>query len=123
MGGKFLPGRYPIEDFGAGGFRFGAMSHRGSLLILSGSMHALMARDIEAVLEGDLAGLQEERKLIDFMLVGTGALMRRLPRHLADWFHANDLRYDAMATAAAVRTYNVLLAEERRIAALLIAVN
>ena len=39
-GTPHLPGRYAIDAFGAGGFRFGDMSHRGSLLILPSGMWA-----------------------------------------------------------------------------------
>lgn len=123
MEGKYLPGRHPIEKFGGGGFRFGGMSHRGSLLILPSGMRALPARGIEEVEPAQLADLAAEKKLIDFLLFGTGAAMKPLPRPLSAWFEANGLRHDAMSTAAAISIYNVLLAEDRRVAAVLIAVD
>src|SRR4029079_76662 len=37
---RFLPERAPIDSYGNSGFRFAAMSHQGSLLILANGMHA-----------------------------------------------------------------------------------
>ncbi len=36
----FLPGRYPFDAYGNGGFRFADMSHRGSLLALPSGIRA-----------------------------------------------------------------------------------
>jgi uncharacterized protein len=122
MDGKHLPGQHPIEKFGNGVFRFRGMSHRGSLLILPSGMRALSAPAIEGVTSSHLQELAAEKDLVDFLLVGTGATTKRLPKTLADWFSAQAIRHDTMSTSAAVSTYNVLLAEERRVAAILIAV-
>jgi uncharacterized protein len=121
MDGKHLPGQHPIEKFGDGGFSFGGMSHRGSLLILPSGMRALSALAIEDVTSSHLPELAAEKHLVDFLLVGTGTAMKRLPRTLADWFSTQAIRHDAMSTSAAISTYNVLLAEGRRVAAILIA--
>lgn len=123
MDGKHLPGQHPIEKLGNGGFRFGGMSHRGSLLILPSGMRALPANTIENVTTSQLLHLADEKELIDFLLIGTGTAMKRLPKTLADWFSSHAIHHDAMSTSAAVSTYNVLLAEERRVAAILIAVD
>ena len=39
----FLPGAHAIEGYGAGGFRFGGMSHRGSILALPSGVYAWAA--------------------------------------------------------------------------------
>jgi uncharacterized protein len=122
MDGKHLPGQHPIEKFGNGGFSFGGMSHRGSLLTLPSGMRALSATTIEDVTTLQLPELVAEKELIDFLLIGTGAVMNRLPKTLADWFSTQAIHHDTMSTSAAISTYNVLLAEERRVAAILIAV-
>jgi uncharacterized protein len=122
MDGKHLPGQHPIEKFGNGGFSFGGMSHRGSLLILPSGMRALPAQVIEDVTSSHLPELIAEKDLVDFMLLGTGATTKRLPKSLADWFSTQEIHHDTMSTSAAISTYNVLLAEERRVAAILIAV-
>lgn len=120
---RHLPGQHPIEKFGDGGFRFGGMSHRGSLLILPSGMRALPASAVEDVSGNELSELLAEKDSIGFVLIGTGAKMRRLPKPLAEWFNEKAIRHDAMSTSAAVSTYNVLLAEGRRVAAILVAVS
>ncbi len=122
MDAKHLPGRHPIEKFGDGGFRFGGMSHRGSLMVLPSGMSALQASSLETLDPKSLQGLATEKDDIDFLLIGTGEHMQRLPQHLQAWLSSQNLRADIASTGAAVSTYNILLAEDRRVAAVLIAV-
>jgi uncharacterized protein len=119
---KFLPGRYPITKFGRGGFEFAGMSHIGSLLILPSGMRALEAAHIERVTPQLASGLLEERSEIDFILIGTGANTLQLMLPFRGWLGSHQLPYDIMNTPAAIRTYNVMQDERRRVAALLIAV-
>ena len=119
---KHLPSRHPIEKFGNGGFRFGGMSHQGSLLILPSGMRALDALLIGDVTPAQLSGLVHEKQAIDFVIVGTGAEMLRMPPALSEFLKGEGLHIDAMSTSSAVSVYNVLLAEDRRVAAILIAV-
>jgi uncharacterized protein len=116
----FFPGRAEIEAYGNGGFRFAGMSHRGSILALPGGIHAW--RHGDELSPEDFAMVFAERAEIDVLLLGTGAEMRRPPRPVRDAFTAHGVGLDFMRTGAAVRTYNILLAEERKVAAALIAV-
>jgi uncharacterized protein len=59
---------------------------------------------------------------LDFFLIGTGGDPWPLPEHLRLRFREVSLRVDSMPTGAAVRTFNILLAENRRVGAGLIAV-
>ena len=36
----FVPGRFPIDTYGNGGFRFADMSHKGSILALPSGIYA-----------------------------------------------------------------------------------
>jgi uncharacterized protein len=56
----------------------------------------------------------------DVLLFGTGETGRFLPSALQQELAAKKLRFDIMPTSAACRTYNVLMAEGRRVAALLL---
>ena len=127
-GGGFLieparfPGRAPIDAYGNGGFRFAEMSHRGSILALPSGIEAWSveaARDISA---GSLARLIAEADAIEVLLIGTGSEMVPLPRASRDALEQAGLAPELMSTGAAVRTYNVLLSEERAVAAALVAV-
>lgn len=119
---KFLPHRATIEQFGAGGFRFGGMSHQGSLLILPSGMRAWRPREISDLHADDFLPVLDESTGIDFLLIGTGSAMLRLKRPVSACLASNSIRYDAMSTGAAIHTYNIVLAEGRRVAAALIAV-
>ncbi|TIS81776.1 MAG: hypothetical protein E5W88_32705, partial [Mesorhizobium sp.] len=56
-------------------------------------------------------------------LVGMGRDLRPLPAALRAALKEAGITSDPMSTGAAVRTYNVLLAEDRAVAAALIAVD
>ena len=117
------PGRAPIDAYGNGGFRFAEMSHRGSLLLLPSGIYGWSVAAFE---EADAAMFEQvfaERVAVDFLLFGTGESQRRPPEPVRAAFDAADIGLDFMDTGAACRTYNVLLAEDRPVAAALIAVD
>ena len=59
---------------------------------------------------------------LDFFIIGSGAAPWRPPDVLRTRFHEAHIALDAMTTGPAVRTYNVMLMEGRRVGAGLIAV-
>lgn len=117
------PGRAPIEAYGNGGFRFAGMSHRGSILCLPSGIYgwksAPVADDID---EESLVQVLAESGAIEILLVGTGAALTPLSAPVREKLRAAGMVAEPMATGAAVRTFNVLLAEDRAVAAALIAV-
>ena len=127
-GGGFLmeparfPGRAPIEAYGNGGFRFADMSHRGSILVLPSGIEAWPVRSSAEIALATLGRLIAEAASIEILLLGTGDTMSPLPREARAALEAAGLFPDLMSTGAAVRTYNVLLSEERAVAAALVAV-
>ena len=99
------------------------MSHRGSILCLP---HGIWASEVKAAGEIDAAAVSlalADDAGIDHFLIGTGKEMAALPPVLRDAFRTRRIVLESMTTGAAVRTYNILLAERRRIGALLIAVD
>jgi uncharacterized protein len=117
-----FPGRAPIEAYGNGGFRFADMSHRGSILCLPGGIHGWEPADPANLTADDFAKLLAEVGSVQILLVGTGKELRPLPVALRVRLREAGISADPMSTGAAVRTYNVLLAEDRAVAAALIAV-
>ncbi len=117
---RFLPQRVNIDGFGAGGFRFGGYSHLGSLLVVPSGMRAWKPRAIAEITENDLALIHTEKAEIDFLLIGTGASVLPLPQFLRTALQG--INHDPMSTSAAISTFNVMLAEDRRVAACMIAV-
>lgn len=118
-----FPGRAPIEAYGNGGFRFADMSHRGSILCLPSGIYGWEPADPTALTAADFEKLFAEAGDIEILLVGTGRDLRRLGPALRAAFKEVRISSDPMSTGAAVRTYNVLLAEDRAVAAALIAVD
>jgi uncharacterized protein len=118
-----FPGRAPIEAYGNGGFRFADMSHRGSLLCLPSGVHGWEPADPAALTSADFGRLIAEAGSVQILLVGTGRNLRPLPAALRAALREAGISADPMSTGAAVRTYNVLLAEDRAVAAALIAVD
>jgi uncharacterized protein len=118
-----FPGRPPIDAYGNGGFRFAGMSHRGSILIVPSGVYAWEVARLGALEEGHLARVLEEAENIDFLVIGTGAAPSALPDGVRAALRAKAISVETMDTGAAARTYNVLLSEDRALAAALIAVD
>ncbi|HZL30821.1 MAG TPA: MTH938/NDUFAF3 family protein [Pseudolabrys sp.] len=118
-----LPQPAPIEAYGNGGFRFGGMSHRGSLLCFPDGIWAWPVRSVTDLNETALAAVFAHSELLDVFLIGAGRDPWALPASLREMFHTRSISVDVMTTGAAVRTYNILLAENRRAGAGLIAVD
>lgn len=119
---RFLPERAPIDSYGNGGFRFAGMSHRGSLLVLANGMHAWQPGRFSDVTRADFAAVLASERRPAFLLFGTGSDMHFPSPDLRRAFAEVGVTLEAMATGAAVRTYNILLAEKRDVAAALLAV-
>lgn len=118
----FAPGRHRIEDYGGGGFRFGDMSHRGSILALPGGVRAIAATHCQDIDETLIDLVLADSHGIDLLILGTGETLLPAPAILRSRLRAAGSGCESMATGAAVRTYNMLLDEGRRVGALLIAV-
>ena len=120
--GPHLPRPAPIEAYGNGGFRFGGMSHRGSLLCFPDGIWAWSVASLAGLSPAALEPAFARAEELDFFLIGGGRDPFVLAERLRARFRDLSLSVDAMATGAAVRTYNILLAENRRVGAALIAV-
>ncbi len=118
-----FPGRPPIEAYGNGGFRFAGMSHRGSILCLPSGVEAWDVADATAVDDAFLQRVLAEGSAVGFVLFGTGRIPAFPRQAVCDAFKVAGVGLEIMDTGAAARTYNVLLAEGRPVAAALIAVD
>ena len=117
-----LPRQVMIDAHGDGGFRFGGMSHRGSLLCLPDGIWAWPVATPTALTDEALTRVFAGAGDLDFFILGTGAGSWLPPEPLRTRFRAAHVSFDAMTTGAAVRTYNVMLMEGRRVGAGLIVV-
>uniref|UniRef100_UPI003BAC7CA8 Mth938-like domain-containing protein n=1 Tax=Stappia sp. TaxID=1870903 RepID=UPI003BAC7CA8 len=118
-----FPGRAPIEAYGDGGFRFADMSHRGSLLCVPSGIYGFAATSMADLDRDALERVFQEVADIEVLLIGAGDEPARIPSALKTALREAGIMSDAMTTGAAVRTYNVLLSEDRAVAAVLLAVD
>jgi uncharacterized protein len=117
-----LPRSAPIEAYGNGGFAFDGMSHRGSLLCLPDAIWAWPVTRPEEIDRSSLERVFAAADGIDTLIIGTGAGVWLPPSGLRQALRAVSIVLDAMQTGPAIRTYNVMIGERRRVAAALIAV-
>ena len=117
-----LPRSAPIEAYGKGGFAFADMSHRGSLLCLPDAIWAWEVTRPEQIDKYSLERVFAAANAIDTLIVGSGTHVWVPPADLRAALRSVRVVLDAMQTGPAIRTYNIMLGERRRVAAALIAV-
>jgi uncharacterized protein len=108
-----------IERYGPGGFRIRGAVFTGPVLVLPMLTLAWDVAGWDSITPEGLAPAAQHG-VIELLLLGTGGAMLVPPKKLRDALRAAGFNLDAMDTAAACRTYNVLLAEGRRVAAALL---
>jgi uncharacterized protein len=123
MDAPHLPRQALIDAHGAGGFRFGGLSHRGSLLCLPDGIWAWPVAAPGEMTAQALALVFDRTDSLDFFVLGTGAQPWVIPEWLRARFREAHISADTMTTGPAVRTYNVMLMENRRVGAALIAID
>ena len=110
-----------IQSYKGGSFKVSGAVYGGAVLVspdetvlwdVAGGFEALTIGDFDVIAAMDT----------DVVLLGTGAKMAFPPIELRRTLKAAGLNVEAMDTAAACRTFNVLMAEGRRVVAALIPV-
>lgn len=117
------PYEAPVTAYGNGGFRFADMSHKGSILCLPTGIHAWDVTSAGSLRLEDFARVFADLKPQSVLLFGTGANQVFPDAQITRAFAQAQIGLEPMSTGAAARTYNILLAEKRAIAAALIAVD
>jgi uncharacterized protein len=111
-----------INRYGDGGFVVSEVHFKGNMLVLPDQVLQWDAADMALADEASFAPVLAHTPLPEILLIGTGSIFLPLPPALQTLFRKRHIAADAMDTGAACRTYNVLLAEDRRVACALIAV-
>ena len=113
-------GRHVIESYGDEGFRINGERHSGPVIVwpervVPWAVSGIATADIET-----LDPLFSAEPRIEILLIGSGAAFEMAPAALRKALGARGIAVESMDTGAACRTYNVLMAEDRRVAAALI---
>ncbi len=118
------PERSPklVQAYGDGGFRISGQRYEGSLIVLPSVVHVWPITSIGEVTAESLAHVCEAGDAIDILLIGSGHEVPRIDQAVRDALRPLGIVADIMDTGAACRTFNLLVADARRVAAAMIAV-
>jgi uncharacterized protein len=115
------PGRQLVQSYQEGGFRIAGVRYEGSVLVLPDRTLAWRVRGLDEVTLESLAPVRAAEPAVEILLLGCGRRLAMAPPELRQALRDRGIALEPMDTPAACRTYNVLIAEERRVAAALIA--
>jgi uncharacterized protein len=113
-------GRQVIESYGPKGFRVSGVAYTGAIFVFPDKVESWKASAIAEVTFNSLQPLLDRG--VEILLLGCGKSIARLPETLRQELRQRGIVVDVMDTGAACRTYNILLSEERRVAAALLPV-
>ena len=114
--------RQLITGYGGGGFKINHQYIAGSLLVLPAMSMAWNVSSDTPLAVSHFSKILEQTSGIELLLVGTGSVMKPLDISVTTALKQAGIAVETMDTGAACRTFNVLLGEERKVAAALIAV-
>jgi uncharacterized protein len=109
-----------IRAYGSGELRIGDSAYRGAVIVSATVVvHEADIKELSALLAIDpqrILALDPE-----LILLGTGQRQIFPPASFGARFLRSGIGFEVMDTGAACRTFNVLVAEQRRVAAVLLA--
>ena len=114
--------RVIVDGYGDGGFRINGERHVGGLIVLETEALAIPSVTLDELTPAVLEPLVERADELDVVLFGTGDRMRFLPPAIMELLDHHRIGFDPMDTGAACRSFNVLVTEDRRAAAVLLPV-
>ncbi|MCC9622801.1 Mth938-like domain-containing protein [Thalassospira sp. MA62] len=118
----FAEGRKMITSYGDGLFRFGEEAVTGSIILSPTAVFSWGVSNVDDIEAGSFDQVATQLRDIDILLLGMGTKMQPVPMEWRAALKKQGIVLEPMDTGAACRTYNVLVSEERRVAAALIAV-
>ena len=119
-----IPGdRQVIAGYGAGMFRISGVVHNSSIIVFTDRTIAWPVQSLDGLTIDSLAPVRDADPAVEVLLLGVGGQNALVPSALRQALRDAGIVLDSMDTGAACRTYNVLMAEDRRVAAALIALS
>lgn len=115
-------GRLLIQGYGDHGFRISGQRVDGAVLVLPDHAEPLALEHFGDIGTGHIQHLAEQDDVPDILLIGAGPGPAALPGTVRNALTETGIAVEVMDTGAACRTYNVLVGEGRRVAALLLPV-
>jgi len=115
--------RQLIQAYGDGRFKVSGEVYEGSILIFPERTERWSAGDSGTIDLPALDAVVAESDAVDLLLIGCGPRFTAVPKGLRDALKDAGIVLEWMDSGAACRTFNVLVAEERRVAAAIVAVD
>jgi uncharacterized protein len=117
-------GRQIVESYGDGRFRITGQLHESAILVFP---ERTLVWPVTSAAEANLENLEPilaagRARTVELLLFGQGPRMLLVPKDLRQGLREAGIVLEPMDTGAACRTYNVLMAEGRLVAAALIPV-
>ena len=114
-----VPGRQLIERYGPSGFRVAGVIHRGPVLVFRDRTLPWPATGAAALTRESLEPIVADGA-VEILIIGCGRRTAPLGGALRAALRREGIAVEAMTTDAACRTYNLLVGEDRRVAAALL---
>ena len=112
-------GRQVIDSYGAYSFHVSGTGYDGAILVFPDRTESWGVAALADITTESLRPVMEHGG-VEILLLGCGRRMQPVRPALRQALRQAGIVVDAMDTGAACRTYNILLAEERRVAAALL---
>jgi uncharacterized protein len=112
------PGKNLFTGYGEGYVLINGKRHEGNLIVLPGRTEPWKPRGVDDLTAEDFARLAALG--VEIVLLGTGKRQRFPSPALSIALPAAGIGLEVMDTGAACRTYNILVAEGREVAAALV---
>jgi len=120
---EIAAGRQLIHSYGDGRFRVAGQVYEGSILVFPERTIPWSVTGTDGMTEDTFAEVTGVVPPPEILLIGCGAVFSPPPGDLGVAFRQRGISMDWMDTGAACRTFNVLIGEDRSVAAALIAVD
>ncbi len=112
-----------IQSYAGGRFKISAQVYESAVFVTPASVEKWnFTGEFDDLALSDFDVLTAKSGEFDVVLFGCGGVMRFLPPELQISLKNKGISMDMMDTSAACRTYNVLMAEGRRVIAVLLPV-
>lgn len=115
-------GKQIVQSYGDGRFTISGQSYAGSVLVFPDRVVSWPVTSFDEVTPESLQAVTDAASDVGVLLLGCGPRMQLVTSALRDPVRAAGVVIEPMDTGAAARTFNVMLMEERRVAAALLAV-
>jgi uncharacterized protein len=110
--------RQVIQSYSSAGFKVSGIAYQGAVIVFPDRTLRWNMESVRGLSVSDLAVF--DKNDVDILIIGCGEKAVRMEPPVVHALKAKGVLLETMATGAACRTYNVLMAEGRRIAAALI---